>query len=326
MLNPILPSISNSGNSLTPADFPDVENISSEDRVLLSINNEFKSSTFAKFLEPLSSRLDELEGDDGGESEVSGVIQKNKLFSYTGRIIGSVGAIELTTEMSKLGINSLQTFAFSISGVSGGISVPVQPIDTVNDVFVNVRSALALKSASNAMTIGLFAGSVIIEALPSNRTVSFANTNPVSIVFGINGKSAKSYTKTEKLSINGQLVGSGNGYSSVANDLPEIFQKMDALERASSRVIIAENLAKDLQVMVSEQAVSISNLNTVSTKNSTAISEIKQDISEYDDVFENLIERIQILEGSILEAGTPRFSSSSALITQGLVSAAPEEI
>lgn len=77
-MNPILPKAS-SGNSLTPADFPDVENVSSEDRVLLSVDDVFGSSTVANFLLPLSSRLDELEGDDGGESEVGGVIQKKQI-------------------------------------------------------------------------------------------------------------------------------------------------------------------------------------------------------------------------------------------------------
>ncbi|MCX2696242.1 hypothetical protein [Ochrobactrum chromiisoli] len=324
MLNPILPRGGSGGVSLTPEDFPEADVVTGVDLVLLAIENEFASASVNKLLQPVTERLDALEGGDSGEEEVDGVIQKNKVFSYTGRIIGDVGAIELTRTMESLGLSAAASFAFTLTGVTGGISVPVQPIDTVNTVFVNVRAALAAKSASTFMNIGLYAGSTLIEVLPANRTVSVVSSNLVAQALGIAGKNAKSYTKSEPLSVNGQLVSSGNGYSSVANDLPELFQKTAALERASGRVISVENSVIALQSTVSEQATIISNLQSNLADVTNRLSTAETTISEQATTIVNIVNRLDALEGKVIESGTPRYSSSTAFITQGLTSASPE--
>jgi len=323
MLTPILPRGSG-GGSLTPEDFPEADVVTGVDLVLLAIENEFASAPVNKLLQPVTDRLDALEGDGGGEEEVDGVIQKNKVFSYTGRIIGDVGAIELSRTMESLGLASPTNFAFSLTNVSGGISVPVQTIDTVETVFANVRSALASKGASTYMNIGLYAGSTLIEVLPANRTISFSSSNLVAQALGIAGKNAKSYTKSEPLSVNGQLVSSGNGYSSVANDLPELFQKTAALERASGRVVSVENTVLSLQSTVSEQSTTISSLQSNLSDVTARLTAAETTISDQAATIVNIISRLDVLEGQVIESGTPRYSSSSAFITQGLTSASPE--
>src|SRR5690606_10963103 len=63
MLNPILPrsTSSDSGEPLTPADFPQADIVLENDLVLLAIENEFASAPVSKLLEPLVNRLDDLQ-------------------------------------------------------------------------------------------------------------------------------------------------------------------------------------------------------------------------------------------------------------------------
>jgi uncharacterized coiled-coil protein SlyX len=325
MLTPILPRGSG-GVSLTPEDFPEADVVTGVDLVLLAIENEFASAPVNRLLQPVTDRLDALEGGSGGEEEVNGVIQKNKVFSYTGRIIGDVGAIELSRTMESLGLSAPANFAFSLTGATGGISVPVQPIDSVETVFANVRSALSAKGANSYMNIGIYAGSTLIEVLPANRTISFVSSNLVAQAFGIAGKTAKSYTKSEPLSVNGQLVSSGNGYSSVANDLPELFQKTAALERATGRVVSVENTVIALQSTVSEQETIISNLQSNLADVTARLTAAENIISTQASTISNIVDRLDSLEGKVIESGTPRYSSSTAFITQGLTSASPEDV